>query len=301
MPELSKPSPIAGPFAYNGDRNAIPDSTSAVGAASFQQGFPPATQLPVTAGGVPPQRNDFNGILNALSQHIFWLQSGGMYDWSATLDYAVPAMVAGADGKTYMAQQLSGPGTEAGPQNPTKAGSTYWKALDFSGMPPIDGTTIVESNGRLSVNVSASPASGALPVGDAAGHVPVGWIQPASTGQQGVVQLNSAVNSTRTDQAATPSAVKAAYDTAVAAQSISSSGAPRPQLAAGVGQFVGIAGKFNASFTPAALPAGGAWLVWHTDLEYVSYIGIYGAQQCGADILPGGTAVSWIGWAWRIA
>lgn len=132
MPTLSQPELLPGPFAYNGDKNDIPDASASLGAASYQQGFPPITQLPVNAGGIPPQRNDFNGILNALSQHTFWQQSGGMYAWSATLDYAVPSMVVGSDKELYFALQPSGPGTAAGAKNPTSgAGKAYWQNIAY--------------------------------------------------------------------------------------------------------------------------------------------------------------------------
>lgn len=132
MPTLSQPELLPGPFAYNGDKNDIPDASASLGAASYQQGFPPITQLPVNAGGIPPQRNDFNGILNALSQHTFWQQSGGMYAWSVTLDYAVPSMVVGSDKEIYFALQPSGPGTPAGAKDPTvAAGKAYWQNIAY--------------------------------------------------------------------------------------------------------------------------------------------------------------------------
>lgn len=131
MPTLSKPTPIAGPFAYNGDKNTIPDTTATAGAASYQQGFPPVTQLPLTAGGIAPQRNDFNGILNALSQHIYWVQSGGVYDWSAARDYPQYAIILASDGRMYRALKASGPGVSGvGAKNPTAAASAaYWELL----------------------------------------------------------------------------------------------------------------------------------------------------------------------------
>lgn len=315
MPTLSKPLPIAGPFAYNGDKNAIPDAAASPGAASFQQGFPPITQLPLTAGGVPPQRNDFNGILNALSQHVFWQQSGGMYDWSATLDYAVPAMVAGSDGQLYIAQQLSGPNSPVGVKNPVDAGSgDYWQVMDFSGLPPIDGQTIVEQNGALAVNTSATPANGKIPIGEASGRLSVGWVQDGTTGQKGVVKLNSAVNSTSTTEAATPSAVKTAYDTAINAQNTASSaqstansaysmasnagGAPTPSSYSGKGQWRSVSGTGSAF----PLPSGGTWAYYAICGNGAGYL--YGAN---AGVASGGSSINLgyggtsIGFVWRVA
>jgi hypothetical protein len=55
------------------------------GAASLTDGFPPLTFLPVGAGGIPPFGQDFNGILNEITQ---WTQfsncSGGLTTFDAT-------------------------------------------------------------------------------------------------------------------------------------------------------------------------------------------------------------------------
>ncbi|AET91662.1 fels-2 prophage Pin [Burkholderia sp. YI23] len=45
-------------------RNVIPEKSQtsvAAGAASLNDGFPPATMQPKTHGGVPPDGRDFNG------------------------------------------------------------------------------------------------------------------------------------------------------------------------------------------------------------------------------------------------
>ena len=56
MPTLSKPINIPGPWAYNGDKNTIPDTGADVGLASWAQGWGLVNQLPLTAGGIPPAR-----------------------------------------------------------------------------------------------------------------------------------------------------------------------------------------------------------------------------------------------------
>jgi hypothetical protein len=46
-------------------------------AASLNDGFPPLTFTPATAGGCPPSGQDFNGILKQLSQWAQWQSAGG--------------------------------------------------------------------------------------------------------------------------------------------------------------------------------------------------------------------------------
>jgi hypothetical protein len=125
---LSYPEILKGIVSASGDKNDIPLPAQAAGFASFAEGFGPINGLPLASGGIAPKREDINGFLNLLSQHNFWQQSGGMYTWANTLDYAVPAMVVGSDGVIYFALLASGPGTGAGYKDPTTQ-PTYWITL----------------------------------------------------------------------------------------------------------------------------------------------------------------------------
>jgi hypothetical protein len=83
---LTTPPVVVEPFAINGNKNAIPVPSQigiVPGAASFNDGFPPQTMIPLTSGGVPPSGLDFNGIFYMLSAHTAWLQGGGQYSWDA--------------------------------------------------------------------------------------------------------------------------------------------------------------------------------------------------------------------------
>jgi hypothetical protein len=114
------------PFADNGTWQNIPDAKPAEGRASYQEGFPVETQLPLSQGGVAPNRTDFNGILHILSAMAHWQQSGGQWKWSATLDYSPPAMVAHG-GKLWWAVNVSGP-SSVGAKTPG-TNETYWLDL----------------------------------------------------------------------------------------------------------------------------------------------------------------------------
>lgn len=87
MDKLSAPALISVPFADQGEKNAIPvDSQIGVtdGAASFTDGFPPLTMTPIAAGGIPPAGQDFNGILNAITQAVRWSCAGGLYGYDSS-------------------------------------------------------------------------------------------------------------------------------------------------------------------------------------------------------------------------
>ena len=79
----SKPHIFTTPFAAEGEKTIPTDAPVAQGRASLTQGFPVETQLPVRAGGIPPDRTDFNGILNLESQHTVHQIYGGGYTFEA--------------------------------------------------------------------------------------------------------------------------------------------------------------------------------------------------------------------------
>ena len=81
------------PFAQNGAKATIPETTTSLGVASLSQGFPTETQLPLADGGVPPRRIDVNGALYMLSMFAMFQQTGGKFTWSSELDYDVPSII----------------------------------------------------------------------------------------------------------------------------------------------------------------------------------------------------------------
>lgn len=90
----TQPTPIPMPFAQNGNKNTIPENgTEGKGDASFALGFPQITETPLSIGGLPPSRKDFNGIFNLLSMFAFFGQSGGKFSWSNKLNYMPPAVI----------------------------------------------------------------------------------------------------------------------------------------------------------------------------------------------------------------
>ena len=88
-----QPSLMKIPFAQNGAKATIPETTTSLGVASLSQGFPTETQLPLADGGVPPRRIDVNGALYMLSTFAMYQQTGGKFSWSSELDYDVPCII----------------------------------------------------------------------------------------------------------------------------------------------------------------------------------------------------------------
>lgn len=87
--ELNTPPVLLKPFADSGDKNIIPETATGTQQASLDEGFPPVTSLPLTQGGIPPERKDFNGLGNLLSKQYFYLQNGGRFTFNQDVSDAI--------------------------------------------------------------------------------------------------------------------------------------------------------------------------------------------------------------------
>ena len=127
MPE---PSKIPQAWAANGDYNVIPTTDPGTGLCSWPLGFPTETQTPIAAGGAPPRRQDMNGALNWLSQHLLWAQQGGLWQYDALEDYEIGNIVL-QNNSLYYCIRANGPAsTVRSPAN--DSAGTYWRALIYS-------------------------------------------------------------------------------------------------------------------------------------------------------------------------
>ena len=183
----TRPPILPGPFAYNGDKNTIPDTGADAGAASWASGFPPVTQLPLTAGGIPPQRNDFNGVLNAYGVLLSFIQTGAYFEWSDELTYPFPCRVLGSNGTLYDWVSASGAGVEAGAHDPTTdVDGTYWKSAGGGGG---GGATVPAGSVMPFYNVKLGGADSRNPVFWGETGADEGWLicDGGSDGRGGTV------------------------------------------------------------------------------------------------------------------
>lgn len=94
---LSNPPILAKPFAENGDKTSnIPTSATGTQAASLDEGFPPVTSTPINEGGIPPQREDFNGLGYLTTSQFFYLQMGGRFTFNSAVSSAIGGYPQGA-------------------------------------------------------------------------------------------------------------------------------------------------------------------------------------------------------------
>jgi len=129
------PTRVSVPFADSGTKNVIPIPSQVPtnpGAASFTTGFPPATFLPLTEGGIPPDGNDFNGILNAITNNLRWSSAGGTYAYNAEFSAAIGGYPKGAFISTASYDGYWVSTVENNTSNPD-AGGAGWRSVPLAG------------------------------------------------------------------------------------------------------------------------------------------------------------------------
>ena len=105
----------------NADCNDIPDTADAdSGLASWSALFPQLTALPLSAGGRAPKREDFNGLLRAFGQWVFYYMQGGVPSWERSIAYTAGSF-ARHNGTTWTALK--------GSRGVEPAEGEYWHAL----------------------------------------------------------------------------------------------------------------------------------------------------------------------------
>lgn len=130
---IQKPQVIASPFCGSGDKNVIPATATGTNLASIEEGFPPITSKPLNEGGIPPERKDFNGILNLDSQFYFAFQNGWRPTFDADVSTAIGGYAAGAvlwnDASNCFVKSLKNNNTDNFVTDPSKIDGVSWIAL----------------------------------------------------------------------------------------------------------------------------------------------------------------------------
>jgi len=115
--------------------NEIPDDPSIVDPqlASYKQGFPYITTIPLVAGGIPPEGQDFNGILRDITEHIVHQNKGGMYKFEAEVvavgGYPLGAVLSANDGLSLWVSLIDNNVQDFNSGTPTQ-----WARIAFSGL-----------------------------------------------------------------------------------------------------------------------------------------------------------------------
>lgn len=144
------PIVIPQPFAAQATSeniNVIPNGATGTNKASFQEGFPEITRMPVIENplptqksGLPPTQQDFNGIFNAVSQHNFFAQNGGLYSFNQAVSDAIGGYPKNAvlwyfpeNEDPCLVYSLINDNTNNFVEDPTLIDGEHWKKLSFGG------------------------------------------------------------------------------------------------------------------------------------------------------------------------
>lgn len=125
---MANPTLLEMPIARDGAKNSIPSTTSpTTGLLSQQYGWQDINSMPVQQGGKAPSRLDFNGVLNLLSNILFYAQKGWQFEWDSSQAYYAGCIVKDtSDGKMYRA--INDVTSTTAPH----ADTTNWKVWDLS-------------------------------------------------------------------------------------------------------------------------------------------------------------------------
>lgn len=121
---------IQSTIAKDGDYTIPPltPTEAGTGRLSQQNGWGHENAIPIEQGGIPPHKNDFNGILLLLSQFTVWYQQGGIMNYSALLNYEVGNEVL-QNGTKYRCVKVNGPASTVVAPGSNR---TYWKNIDVT-------------------------------------------------------------------------------------------------------------------------------------------------------------------------
>ena len=201
---MPNPDLIPVPFAQDGQKNTIQLDrvvSDPVYRATCLEGFPADTRIPKEVGGEGPDGLDFNGILNALSQAVVFLQKGNAYQFDASLaPYPIGALVRSNDNLTTYQSTI------AGNSNDPNSNMTGWRVYNGQGF-IVDNLTTDDSTKTLSAKQGKALQDNKLEKTD---------LKDASTTQKGVVRAATATevaNKSNVNAYVTPS------NTALIAQS----------------------------------------------------------------------------------
>ena len=146
MAVFNEPTQWDHELGNNADVSTLPDDTGATtGKASFQKLFQLINQTPLEAGGVAPEREDFNALFKILGDSVFYGMNGGLASYNSAYDYAVGRFVV-YNNTLYKCIQANGASsTVVAPDSVSPLGSDYWKDIENQDSTSLIPNQIIQS------------------------------------------------------------------------------------------------------------------------------------------------------------
>ena len=141
---VANPTFIPLAFATNGLKNPIQKTrqpTQDIEDMTWSDGSPQITLTPIADGGKAPKGQDFNGVMNIVTEHGIFVQNGNRYKWSADVianfnGYAKDAIVQSDDGLREYISLINNNST-----NPNSS-TSGWAIYAGNGSVPIATSTV---------------------------------------------------------------------------------------------------------------------------------------------------------------
>ncbi|CAM4262142.1 hypothetical protein [Citrobacter portucalensis] len=132
MNRTDAPSKQPQPFAINGQRDPILDTTPAGdNTASYALGFPPITMILKSAGGLPPKGQDLNQILYELSSICRWFSSGALNTFDSSFSASIGGYPSGSVLISDSGSVIYINTTDSNTTNPNSSGEGWVNLFDF--------------------------------------------------------------------------------------------------------------------------------------------------------------------------
>lgn len=165
MAIFDQPKPWAHTLGNNADVQELPDDTGATtGLASLQRLFQMITQTPIEAGGIAPDRVDFNSLFKLLGDNVYFSQQGGVWLYNAQVDYAAGRIVLHTDGSFYQSLKANGPSSDV--KAPGSDESTWTKIITKASLDDRLATYIAPTASKLQTARSLTLTDGLGNSGD---------------------------------------------------------------------------------------------------------------------------------------
>lgn len=193
---VSNPIFIPLAFAANGLKNIIQkvrQTDQPAEEMTWNDGSPLITMTPLENDGKPPLGQDFNGVLNALSEHTIFNQNGGRYKWQqGVIDnfggYPKDHIIQSDDGLTEWISLA-----DNNTVNPNNGIGQAWQVYAGNGSIPIASSTIAGVSKVLN-SLSSNDIGSALSA--AQGNVLNQRTQQATTTNVGITRFANATEVT---------------------------------------------------------------------------------------------------------
>lgn len=136
------PAPFARDSAYKNTIQKTRQSGQDQEDMTWTDGAPLITMTPKDNGGLAPKGQDFNGVLNAATENIVFVQNGGRYKWSSDVvanygGYAKDAIVQSDNGVSEFISLV-----DNNTVNPNSTLGTSWAVYAGQGSIPAASSTI---------------------------------------------------------------------------------------------------------------------------------------------------------------